>query len=115
MQFIGQSSIPILNYNLKGQSNEIFDLQFFNHSNRPGPLTNGLKDFYFWFSFHRVIRIFLNLPGVSYCAESIMTPGSQLPFLKLLHRPLQGQCHKKNLDSNSIKELHFSLLKKVLG
>ena len=31
---------------LTGQSNEIFDLQFFfHHSNQPGPLTNGLKDF----------------------------------------------------------------------
>ena len=26
-------------------SNEIFDLQFFHHSNQPGPLTNGLKYF----------------------------------------------------------------------
>ena len=37
---------------LKGQSNEIFDLQFFfNISNLPGPLTNGLKYFRFWLSF----------------------------------------------------------------
>ena len=28
---------------LNGQSNEIFDPKFFFHSNRPGPLTNGLK------------------------------------------------------------------------
>ena len=29
---------------LKGQSNEIFDLQFFFHnSNLPGPRTNGVK------------------------------------------------------------------------
>ena len=30
---------------LKGQSNEIFDLQFFHNSNLPGPLTNELKYF----------------------------------------------------------------------
>ena len=29
--------------NLKGQYNEIFDPQFFHHSNRPVQLTNGLK------------------------------------------------------------------------
>ena len=34
---------------LKGQSNDIFDLHFFQHSNRPGSVTNGLKYFRFWF------------------------------------------------------------------
>ena len=70
---------------LKGQSNEIFDLQFFYHLNQPGPLTNGLNYFRFWWSFRRVIQIFVNLPGVWYCAESI-SPGyhtlvSQMTFL----------------------------------
>ena len=32
---------------LRGQSNEIFDLQFFHHSNQPGPLINGFKYFCF--------------------------------------------------------------------
>ena len=58
---------------------------FFHHSNQPGPLTNGLKYFRFWLSFCRVIWIFLNLPGVWYCAESISpgyhTPESQMTFL----------------------------------
>ena len=31
--------------NLVGQSNKIFDLQFFHHLNQPGPLTNRLKYF----------------------------------------------------------------------
>ena len=56
---------------LKGHSNEIFDLQFFHHSNQPGSLTNGLNYFRFWFGFRWDIRIFLNLHAVSYCAESI--------------------------------------------
>ena len=30
---------------------------FFHHSNRPVPLTNGLKCFRFWFHFRRDIRI----------------------------------------------------------
>ena len=33
------------NDTLKGQSNEIFDLQFFHNSNQLGPLTDGLKMF----------------------------------------------------------------------
>ena len=56
---------------LKGQSKEIFDLQFFHHLNQPGPLTNGLKYFRIWLGFRWVIRIFMYLPGVWYCAESI--------------------------------------------
>ena len=47
-----------------GQSNEILDPHFFHNSNQPGPLTNELKYFRFWFRFCRVIRIFMNLPGV---------------------------------------------------
>ena len=41
---------------LKGQSNEIFDLQFFHNSNLSGALANGLKYFWFWFRFCGVIR-----------------------------------------------------------
>ena len=74
--------IQLILFKLKKQSNEIFDLKFFHHLNQPGPLTNGLK---FWLSFRRVIRIFMNLPGVWYYAESISlgyhTPVSQMTFL----------------------------------
>ena len=42
---------------LKGQSNEIFDLQFFFHnSNLPGSLTNWLTYFRFWLRIRSVIR-----------------------------------------------------------
>ena len=44
--------------NLKGQSNESFDLNFFHYLNQPGPLTNGLKYLRFWF--RRVIQILGN-------------------------------------------------------
>ena len=43
---------------------------FFHHSNRPGLLTNGLKQFGFLFRFRRDIRIFLKFRAVAYCAES---------------------------------------------
>ena len=50
---------------------------FFHHLNQPGPLTNGLKEFCFWFRFSLDIWIFMKLllRGVkfctlSYCAES---------------------------------------------
>ena len=36
---------------LKGQSNEIFDLHFFHYSNLPGPLINGFKYLRFWLRF----------------------------------------------------------------
>ena len=42
----------------------------FHHSNQPGPLTNGLKYFRYWFRFCRDICIFPNFREVSYCAES---------------------------------------------
>ena len=48
-----------INFSLKGQSNEIFDLLFFHHFNQPGPLTNGLKYFRIWFRFRRDIRILI--------------------------------------------------------
>ena len=82
---------------LKGQSNEIFDPQFFS-SFEPvwgdsGPLTNGLKYFRFWLCFRRIFPEFL---AVSYCVESSSaqyhTARSQRPLL--LHRPLKGQCNK---------------------
>ena len=104
----------------------------------PGPLTNGLNYFRFWLRFRRVIRIFLgiilcrvNLSAVSYCAESISpqyhTAGSQYPrsiilrgvynepghFLKLLHRPLTGQCHKNKCGFLFYqKQLYFAFLQK---
>ena len=54
---------------------------FFHNSNLSGPLSKGLKYFWFWLRFRWVIRIFRkNFHGVSYCAESISpgyaTPGS---------------------------------------
>ena len=42
---------------LKGQSNEIVDLQFFYHLKLARPLTNGLKLLRFWLRFGRVIQI----------------------------------------------------------
>ena len=52
---------------------------FFPHSNLPGPLTNGLKYVRFWSDFAELFKFLespwpVNLPGVSYCAESI-SPG----------------------------------------
>ena len=70
------------NFDLKGQSNEIFDLQFFFHnSNLPVPMTNRLKYFWFWFIIHWFIRILspkIWLPGVSYPVQSI-SPGYHTP------------------------------------
>ena len=40
------SSVFLYTFFLKGQSNKIFDNQFFHQSNPLGPLSNGLK--YFW-------------------------------------------------------------------
>ena len=51
-------SLALLVHTLKGQSNEIFDLQFFfHHLNHPGPLTNRLKYFRFWLGFRQIIQI----------------------------------------------------------
>ena len=76
---------------LKGQSNEISDLQFFS-SFEPA----WANIYRFWFSFRRVIQIvrgiipqwgnlpssmilrWVNLPAVSYCGESCDLPGSYL-------------------------------------
>ena len=56
----GKSFSKIQTSWLKGQSNEIFDLQFFFHnSNKPVPLTNGFKYFWIWLSFCWFIRIFV--------------------------------------------------------
>ena len=68
-------------------------------------------------------------PRVSYCAEAISlgyaTPASHSwprgvnsHFLKLLHRPLKGQCHKNKcvffiLQFYSIKGLHFVFMPKL--
>ena len=73
-------------YTLKGQFNEIFYPQFFHHSNRPGPLTNGLKYFRFWFRFRQDIHIFSEFRAVSYCAESSF-PQDQTVRSKVLHMP----------------------------
>ena len=77
------SWIRIRNTALKGQSKEIFDPQFFHHSNWPGSLTNGLKCFQISFCFCRDIQIFTKLRAVSYCTESSTvqyhTARSQVP------------------------------------
>ena len=75
---------------IKGTVQRDFRPPFFYHSNQPEPLNNGLKQFRFWLSFHWVIRIFMNLPGVSYWAES-NSPGyhtaqSQSPRGVILRR-----------------------------
>ena len=52
---------------LKGQSNEIFDLQIFSSFEPTWAIDqwpNGFKYFRFWLRFRRVIRIFMNLPEV---------------------------------------------------
>ena len=46
-------------YNLKGQSNEIFELHFIPYSNLPGPLTKQwVKIFLFWLRIRGDIQIF---------------------------------------------------------
>ena len=65
---------------VKGTVQREFRPPFFHHSNLPVPLTQsvahagsrqaGLNYFRFWVRFRRVMRIFLNHPGVSYCGES---------------------------------------------
>ena len=79
---------------------------FFHNSRMPESLRKGLKYFRFWLRFCRVIQIFRqNLPRVLYCEESIsqgdhMAQSHSWPlgvkshFLKRLHKPLNGQCHK---------------------
>ena len=42
-----QGSLVSRDYFFKGQSNEIFDPQYFHHSNQPGPQINGLNIFEF--------------------------------------------------------------------
>ena len=42
---------------------------FVHHSNQPGPLTNGLRYFRFWFSFRRDIRI-LGSEKLEYLGEN---------------------------------------------
>ena len=62
-------------YYLKGQSNK----SFFHSSSLSRPMSNGLKYVRILSRFCRFIRIFRrNLPGVSYCAESI-SPGYHTP------------------------------------
>ena len=57
-----------------GTEQRDFDLHFFHNSNLPGPLTNGLKYFRFWFRICQFIQIVqsprgmiprrVNVPGV---------------------------------------------------
>ena len=79
-----ENSVTLFNHKLYVNSMyEQLTPIFCHHSNLPGPLTNRWKHFRFWLRFGRVIKIFLNLPGVSYPGESISpgyhTPASQSP------------------------------------
>ena len=109
---------------IKGQSNKIFDLQFFPSFKPAWATEQWVKIFSIFVqlsAFRRVIQIFMNLPRVSYRVNlpgvscdhifhkispglhtpvsqspwgTYATPGRQLSFLKTFHRPLKGQCHK---------------------
>jgi hypothetical protein len=48
--------------NLKGQSHEIFDPQFFHQSISLRPLVNALKYFCIWFRFRGDIREYVSTP-----------------------------------------------------
>ena len=52
---------------------------FFHHLNQPGSLTNGLKHFWFWWSFRRVIWNFMNPPG--YDTAQSQSPRGIIPQL----------------------------------
>ena len=57
-----RDSLATKTLQLKGQSNEIFYLQFFfiysyNNSNLPGSLANEVKYLQFWLRIRRVVRI----------------------------------------------------------
>ena len=79
---------------LKGQSNEIFDLQFFHPLHPLRSLTSGKKYFRFWSRFCReklrgqIWRIFVL---TSFKIISISLRGVNSHFIKYLHRPLKGQ------------------------
>ena len=103
---------------LEGQSKEIFTSSFFHHLNQPGQVINGLKYFRFgqvcfrdiriWISTqydtpwcqcpHGMILRWVNLPAVSYCAESCDFSVSSL----------KGQ-------SNKIFDLFFFIIRACLG
>ena len=81
---------------LKGQYNEIFDLQFFHPLHPLRSLTSGKKYFRFWSMFRReklrgqIWRIFVL---TSFKIISISLRGVNSHFIKYLHRPLKGQWH----------------------
>ena len=56
-----------------------------------------------------IILRWVNLPWVCYPRESLMTPGSQLPFLKTFAQALKGTVSQKTNN----KGLHFSFLLKM--
>ena len=59
----------------------------------------------------------VNLQGVSYCAESLMTPGSQQPFLKTLAQPFKGTGSQNQLWIHNLllKRAKIFIFEKVLG
>ena len=68
-----------------------------------------VKKQYIFRIFRGIVLRWVSLPAVWYCAESSH-------FLKLLHRPLKGQCHKKKCGFLFyLKRLHFVFSQKVLG
>ena len=68
--------MPLFRILFKGIFQRDFRPNFFHHSNLPGPLTNRLKYFQFWFRFRQVNQIFRkNLPTVSYFSSGYHTAG----------------------------------------
>ena len=85
---------------LKEQSRDIFYLFFFVIQACLGHWVMDLKMFDFGqelFKFSGFILHRVNLPGVSYCAESLMTMGSQQPFPKTFAQALKGTASQKQL------------------
>ena len=90
---------------LKGQSNEIFDFQFFHNLKLSGKLTNELKYFWFWLRIRWDIRIFLSpwYPGKS-IFQGYDSQASQSPRSIILKRV---SIFKPSNSNNSAKSKLF--------
>ena len=88
---------------------------FFHHSNRPGPLTNGLKQFRFGFVFAEKLEFFRSSAQSQVLCSIICTAWSQVTFLYPFERDSQtrfSSClfHNSSLpqsQSNGIKYFRF--------
>ena len=115
------SWIGIRNTALKGQSKEIFDPQFFHHSNWPGSLTNGLKCFQILFCFCRDIQIFTKLRAVS--ADTAQSQAQRSIILRgVKFRAVQYCAESSDFSvsflkgqSSKIFELFFFIIRVCLG